>query len=70
MRQTGVVKCFAAGWGFITDSNHRDIFVHWSAIQASGFKQLFPGDVCAFEVEQNERGVHAIRVQKIGEAPL
>jgi CspA family cold shock protein len=52
---TGTVKWFndAKGFGFITpDDGSKDLFVHFSAIQASGFKTLKENDKVQYEVEQ------------------
>ena len=49
---TGTVKWFndAKGFGFITQESGEDVFVHFSAIQAQGFKSLAEGDKVEFEV--------------------
>ena len=49
---TGSVKWFndAKGYGFITQEGGEDVFVHYSAIQAGGFKSLAEGDKVEFEV--------------------
>lgn len=59
MKEQGQVKWFndAKGYGFIKrDSNAKDIFVHFSAIQANGHKTLREGDRVEFKVIDDERG--------------
>lgn len=54
----GTVKWFNAdkGYGFITnDETGEDIFVHFSAIQADGYKSLNEGQKVTFDIEQDER---------------
>ena len=65
---TGTVKWFndAKGFGFITPQDgSKDLFVHHSAIQASGFKSLSEGQQVEFEVEQGQKGPAAVRVHVI-----
>jgi CspA family cold shock protein len=62
----GTVKWFNAekGYGFITDEQGNDVFVHFSAIQGDGFKSLDEGQSVQFEVTQGERGPQAVNVVK------
>ncbi|HLQ24364.1 MAG TPA: cold-shock protein [Acidiferrobacterales bacterium] len=62
---TGTVKWFneAKGFGFITPSDgSKDVFVHFSAIAASGFKTLAEGQAVSFEIEKGPKGPQAVRV--------
>jgi CspA family cold shock protein len=64
---TGTVKWFneSKGYGFIAqDDAGKDVFVHFSAIQGSGFKTLVEGDKVSFEVEQGAKGPQARNVEK------
>ncbi len=64
----GVVKWFneSKGYGFITpDDGGKDLFVHFSAINAEGYKVLQEGDRVSFEQEQGPKGPQAIKVEKI-----
>ncbi|WP_099866896.1 cold-shock protein [Pararhizobium haloflavum] len=59
MAQTGTVKFFNAdkGYGFITpDGGAKDVFVHISALQASGIAHLNEGDKVTFDTEADRRG--------------
>ena len=64
---TGTVKWFNAkkGYGFICDENGDDIFVHFSALNMSGFKVLEEGDKVEFEVIEGEKGPQAANVTKL-----
>lgn len=63
----GRVKWFneAKGYGFITQEGGEDVFVHYSAIQANGFKTLAEGDVVEFEVTRGPKGLQATNVRKV-----
>ena len=54
----GRVKWFNAekGYGFIETEGSEDVFAHFSAIQAQGFKKLNEGDEVEFEIEPGQRG--------------
>lgn len=65
---TGTVKWFneSKGFGFITPADGgKDVFVHFSAIQGSGFKTLAEGQQVTFEVEQGQKGPAAVNVKPI-----
>ncbi len=61
---TGKVKWFndAKGYGFIETDDGRDVFVHFSAIQADGFKTLAEGQQVQFEVIEGAKGPQASNV--------
>ena len=63
---TGVVKWFSSekGYGFISQEGGPDVFVHFSAIQAQGFKSLAEGDRVEFEVTKGPKGLQAANVRK------
>ena len=62
----GRVKWFSEkkGYGFIAQESGRDIFVHYSSINSSGFKTLSEGDHVSFDVEESDRGPVAKNVTK------
>ena len=61
---TGKVKWFNAekGYGFITSDEGKDIFVHYSAIQADGFRSLEEGQTVTFDIVEGDRGQQAANV--------
>jgi CspA family cold shock protein len=63
----GTVKWFNAdkGFGFITQDEGPDVFVHYSAIAASGFKSLNEGDPVEYQVIQGPKGPQAQSVTKV-----
>jgi len=64
---TGTVKFFneTKGFGFITRENGPDVFVHYSAIQGSGFRTLAEGQRVEFTVSQGQKGPQAENVTAI-----
>jgi CspA family cold shock protein len=66
-RLTGTVKWFndAKGFGFIAREGGPDVFVHFSAIESTGFKSLVEGDQVEFEIVQGQKGPQAANVTKI-----
>jgi len=65
--QNGTVKWFndSKGFGFISQENGDDVFVHHTAIQADGFKSLAEGDQVSFDVEEGDKGKKAANVVKL-----
>ena len=63
----GTVKWFNAekGYGFIAEDGGPDVFVHYSAIDAEGYKSLDEGDRVEFEVSQGQKGPQADHVHKV-----
>lgn len=66
-REIGTVKWFndQKGYGFIAREDGDDVFVHFSAIEGSGFRSLMEGDRVEFSVEQGEKGPAAAHVRRI-----
>ncbi|GAX90597.1 cold shock domain-containing protein [Effusibacillus lacus] len=63
----GKVKWFNAekGYGFIEREDGGDVFVHFSAIQADGFKTLEEGQLVSFDIVEGNRGPQAANVVKL-----
>ncbi|KXU35514.1 cold-shock protein [Ventosimonas gracilis] len=67
-RQNGIVKWFndEKGYGFITPESGPDLFVHFRAIEGSGFKSLKEGQKVSFMAVQGQKGMQADQVQLVG----
>lgn len=66
--QTGTVKRFnkIKGYGFITpDAGGNEVFVHFSEVQVSGFKELKEGQKISYELAQGDKGEYATKVEVI-----
>jgi len=64
--QKGKVKWFneTKGYGFITSEDGVDVFVHYSEIQANGFKTLAEGQEVSFDIADGPKGPKAVNVNK------
>ncbi|WP_293173129.1 cold-shock protein [Oceanithermus sp.] len=68
--EKGKVKWFNAekGYGFIEREGGSDVFVHFSAINSTGFRTLNEGDIVEFEVEDGPKGPSAANVTVVESA--
>lgn len=64
MKETGTVKWFnaAKGFGFLSRENGEDVFVHFSAIESSGYRTLEEGARVSFIVKEGPKGLQAEQV--------
>ncbi|MGH9307371.1 MAG: cold-shock protein [Acidimicrobiales bacterium] len=64
---TGTVKWFNSekGFGFISQSEGADVFVHFSAIQMNGYRSLEEGQQVEFEVTEGPKGLQAANVRSV-----
>jgi CspA family cold shock protein len=53
------------GYGFISQEDGNDVFVHYSSIESQGFKTLAEGDRVDFEIQETDRGPEAKAVKKV-----
>jgi CspA family cold shock protein len=67
-KETGTVKWFngSKGYGFISREGGEDVFVHYSSIVGSGFRNLEEGQTVEFNVEQGQKGLQATNVAVVG----
>jgi CspA family cold shock protein len=67
VKEKGTVKWFnaAKGYGFIQRASGDDVFVHFSAIQANGYRTLDEGTQVEFEVKQGPKGLQAENVARV-----
>ena len=65
--QQGTVKWFNAkkGYGFISDEQGNDVFVHYSGLMMDGFKSLEEGQAVEFDVTDGAKGPQAVNVTKL-----
>ncbi len=66
-REIGTVKWFSnqKGYGFIARESGDDVFVHFSSIEADGYRSLNEGDKVEFTVTQGAKGLSATEVKKV-----
>ena len=66
-RHCGTIKWFnnTKGYGFIQQEQGGDVFVHYSAIQADGYRSLNEGDVVEFEILEGPKGLQAANVTRV-----
>ena len=67
---TGTVKWFNSekGYGFISQDKGPDVFVHFSAIEGAGYRNLEENEQVEFEVKRGDKGLQAANVKRLGMA--
>ncbi|HET9060240.1 MAG TPA: cold-shock protein [Acidimicrobiales bacterium] len=67
---TGTVKWFSSekGYGFITQQGGPDVFVHYKAVQGSGYRTLEENEPVEFEVQEGAKGLQAVNVVRMAVA--
>lgn len=67
MDKRGTCKWFnpQKGFGFITDEDGNEVFVHYSSIKMEGFRRLADGQEVIFNVEETEKGLVAVNVRVV-----
>ena len=67
---TGTVKWFNSekGYGFISQESGPDVFVHFSAIEGNGYRNLEENETVEFDVNQGPKGLQAANVKRLGQA--
>jgi CspA family cold shock protein len=67
---TGTVKWFNSekGYGFISQDSGPDVFVHFSAIEGTGYRNLEENDKVEFDVNQGPKGLQAANVKRLGQS--
>jgi cold shock protein len=67
MKETGTVKWFnaAKGYGFLARESGEDVFVHFSGIEASGYRSLEEGSKVTFVVKSGPKGLQAEQVNPV-----
>ncbi len=67
----GLVKWFDCrkGFGFVVDADGNEIFVHFTAIDGTGFRRLYDGESVSYEIFQGPKGFYASRVTRLDPKP-
>ena len=69
--EKGKVKWFdrKKGYGFVTMTDGKDVYVHYSGINGDGYKYLVDGEEVEFEVQEDTRGPKAVNVVRLNPPP-
>lgn len=65
--ENGKVKWFnnTKGYGFIESDTGKELFVHYTDIQSDGYRTLNKGDTVHFTIQENTKGIQAVKVTKL-----